>query len=57
MLATEILLFLLKELASIAFVARVELVSSTETAVAATRVVIEGGRMRDVKDAAHPRGQ
>lgn len=43
-------------LASIASVARVELVSSTEDAAAATRVVIEGGRMRDVKDAAHPRG-
>ena len=43
-------------LASIASVARVELVSSTEDAAAGTRVVIEGGRMRDVKDAAHPRG-
>jgi DNA mismatch repair protein MutL len=42
-------------LASIASVARVELISSTEDATA-TRVVIEGGRMRDVKDAAHPRG-
>ncbi|HEV8134035.1 MAG TPA: DNA mismatch repair endonuclease MutL [Pyrinomonadaceae bacterium] len=43
-------------LASIASVARVELVTSTEEASAATKVVIEGGRMRDVKDAAHPRG-
>jgi DNA mismatch repair protein MutL len=43
-------------LASIASVARVELVTRTEDASAATRVVIEGGRMRDVKDAAHPRG-
>src|SRR6059058_2804608 len=43
-------------LASIASVARVELVSRTGEANAATRVVIEGGRLRDVKDAAHPRG-
>jgi DNA mismatch repair protein MutL len=43
-------------LASIASVARVELISSTADAAAGTRVVIEGGRMRDVKDAAHPRG-
>jgi DNA mismatch repair protein MutL len=43
-------------LASIASVARVELISSTDDAAAGTRVVIEGGRMRDVKDAAHPRG-
>lgn len=43
-------------LASIASVARVELISKTDEANAATRVVIEGGRMRDVKDAAHPRG-
>ena len=43
-------------LASIASVARVELVTCTEEAKAATRVTIEGGRMRDVKDAAHPRG-
>lgn len=43
-------------LASIASVARVELVTRTEDVSAATRVVIEGGRMRDVKDAAHPRG-
>lgn len=43
-------------LASIASVARVELVTRTEDVAAGTRVVIEGGRMRDVKDAAHPRG-
>jgi DNA mismatch repair protein MutL len=43
-------------LASIAAVARVELVTFADKAAAATRVVIEGGRMRDVKDAAHPRG-
>src|SRR5437016_5477419 len=43
-------------LASIASVARVELVTHAEDAAAGTRVAIEGGRMRDVKDAAHPRG-
>ncbi|HEU4874925.1 MAG TPA: DNA mismatch repair endonuclease MutL, partial [Pyrinomonadaceae bacterium] len=43
-------------LASIASVARVELITCTEDAKAATRVTIDGGRMRDVKDAAHPRG-
>jgi DNA mismatch repair protein MutL len=43
-------------LASIASVARVELTTKTEAAGAAARVVIEGGKMRDVKDAAHPRG-
>jgi DNA mismatch repair protein MutL len=43
-------------LASIASVARIDLVSNTENAAAGTRVIIEGGRMRDVKDAAHPRG-
>ncbi|HKZ02629.1 MAG TPA: DNA mismatch repair endonuclease MutL, partial [Pyrinomonadaceae bacterium] len=43
-------------LASIASVARVELVSKTEATAEGTRVVIDGGRMRDVKDAAHPRG-
>jgi len=42
-------------LASIASVARVELTTKTEDA-AATRVLIEGGKMREVKDAAHPRG-
>jgi DNA mismatch repair protein MutL len=43
-------------LASIASVARVELTTKTEDAASATRVTIEGGKMRDVKDAAHPRG-
>ena len=43
-------------LASIASVAKVELTTCTEGAGAGTRVLIEGGRMRDVKDAAHPRG-
>jgi DNA mismatch repair protein MutL len=43
-------------LASIASVARVELVTKVEDEAAATRVLVEGGRMRDVKDAAHPRG-
>ena len=43
-------------LASIASVARVELIARIENAAAGTRVAIEGGRMRDVKDAAHPRG-
>jgi DNA mismatch repair protein MutL len=43
-------------LASIASVARVELISRTEDSSAGTRVFIEGGRLRDVKDAAHPRG-
>lgn len=43
-------------LASIASVARIELTTFTEGAKAATRVAIDGGRMRDVKDAAHPRG-
>ncbi|MFN2455315.1 MAG: DNA mismatch repair endonuclease MutL [Pyrinomonadaceae bacterium] len=43
-------------LASIASVARVELITNTDERTAATRVLIEGGRMRDVKDAAHPRG-
>lgn len=43
-------------LASIASVARVELTTKTEDAAGATRITIEGGKMRDVKDAAHPRG-
>ena len=43
-------------LASIASVAKVELTTLAESAKAATRVTIDGGRMRDVKDAAHPRG-
>lgn len=43
-------------LASIAAVARVELSTCAEDSAAGTRVVVEGGRMRDVKDAPHPRG-
>src|ERR1044072_435465 len=43
-------------LASIASVAKLELTTCIEGANAATRVTIDGGRMRDVKDAAHPRG-
>jgi DNA mismatch repair protein MutL len=43
-------------LSSIASVARVELTTSTQESSAATRVTIDGGRMRNVKDAAHPRG-
>src|ERR1700732_1252247 len=43
-------------LASIASVARVELITKTANDAAGTRVVIEGGKLRDVKDAAHPRG-
>lgn len=43
-------------LASIASVAKVELVSKVEDDAAATRVVIEGGRLLDVKDAARATG-
>jgi len=43
-------------LASIASVAKVELTTSREGDATGTRVNIEGGRMRNVKDAAHPRG-
>jgi DNA mismatch repair protein MutL len=43
-------------LASIASVAKIELSTCVEGASAGTRVAIDGGRMRDVKDAAHPRG-
>ncbi len=43
-------------LASIASVAKVELTTFVDGGQAATRVTIEGGRIRDVKDAAHPRG-
>jgi DNA mismatch repair protein MutL len=43
-------------LASIASVARVELITQTEGEGEATRVLIEGGRMRDVGPAARPRG-
>lgn len=43
-------------LASIGSVARVELIAKTEDETAATRVIVEGGKLRDVKEAAHPRG-
>ncbi len=43
-------------LASIASVARVELVTQIEGEAEGTRVRIEGGRMRDVSPAARPRG-
>ena len=43
-------------LASIASVARVELLTQAEDEPAATRVLIEGGRLRDVQPAARPRG-
>jgi DNA mismatch repair protein MutL len=43
-------------LASIASVAKVELITKNETDAAATRVVIEGGKLIDVKDAARPQG-
>src|SRR5438270_7659310 len=43
-------------LASIASVARVELVTQTEDEVEGTRALVEGGRMRDVAPAARARG-
>jgi DNA mismatch repair protein MutL len=43
-------------LASIASVAKIELVTKTEDAPAATRVLIEGGRLIDVKDAGRATG-
>src|SRR4028118_1716918 len=43
-------------LASIASVARVELTTKTAGENAATKVQIEGGRLIDGKDAAHPQG-
>ncbi len=43
-------------LASIASVAKVELITKIETDAAATRVIIEGGRLLDVKDAARATG-
>ncbi|MGB7210630.1 MAG: DNA mismatch repair endonuclease MutL [Pyrinomonadaceae bacterium] len=43
-------------LASIASVAKVELITKIETDPAATRVVIEGGKLIDVKDAARDTG-
>jgi DNA mismatch repair protein MutL len=43
-------------LASIASVARVELITQQEGETEGTRVLIEGGRMRDVTPAARPKG-
>ncbi len=43
-------------LASIASVAKVELISKTAESTTATRIVIEGGRWRDVKETSHPQG-
>ena len=43
-------------LASIASVAKVELLTKTDSEAAATQVVVEGGRLIDVKDAARDRG-
>jgi DNA mismatch repair protein MutL len=43
-------------LASISSVARVELISKTAESTTATRIVIEGGRWRDVKETSHPQG-
>ena len=43
-------------LASIASVAKVELITKTEEDAAATRVLIEGGKLIDVKDFARPTG-
>ena len=43
-------------LASIASVAKVELLTKTDSESAATRVIVEGGRLIDVKDAARDRG-
>src|SRR5438445_10051993 len=43
-------------LASIASVAKVELITKTDAEPAATKVIVEGGRLVDVKDAARDRG-
>ena len=43
-------------LASIASVAKVELITKTDEDIAATRVLIEGGKLIDVKDFARPTG-
>lgn len=43
-------------LASIASVAKVELITKTDTDQEATRVIVEGGRLIDVKDVARDRG-
>ncbi|MDQ6788599.1 MAG: DNA mismatch repair endonuclease MutL [Acidobacteriota bacterium] len=54
--AIETLGFRGEALASIASVAKVELITKTEEADAATRVYIEGGKLRDVKDFARTTG-
>jgi DNA mismatch repair protein MutL len=56
LLAIRTLGFRGEALASIASVARVELVTKSDEEPNATRVTIEGGRLRDVQAAAHPRG-
>ena len=43
-------------LASIASVAKVDLITKTDAETVATRVIVEGGRLIDVKDAARDRG-
>ena len=43
-------------LASIASVAKVELITKTDADLEATRVIVEGGKLIDVKDAARDRG-
>lgn len=54
--AIETLGFRGEALASIASVAKIELVTKTEDENVGTRVLIEGGKLRDVKDAARPTG-
>jgi DNA mismatch repair protein MutL len=54
--AIETLGFRGEALPSIASVARVELTTKSVAEDRATRIVIEGGRMSEVKDAAHPNG-
>ena len=56
LLAINTLGFRGEALASIASVARVELITQLADEPEGTRVLIEGGRMRDVQPAARPRG-